>query len=79
MGGLSKSIKKGKFVTEIFFSDIDELNEVLKILEKLYLLMEKKLIKTKRNKRSGGSILQIFIRRATEKPGIIHGHLKITR
>ena len=36
-------------------------NEVLKICEKWYLLMEK-LIKTTRDERSGGSILQIFIR-----------------
>ena len=35
------------------------LNEVLKNCEKWYLLM-KKLIKTTRNKRSGGSILQNF-------------------
>ena len=35
------------------------LNEVLKICEKLYLLTEI-LIKTTRNKTSGGYILQIF-------------------
>ena len=34
MGGLSQSVKKGKFVTKIFFQIL--LNEVLKVLEKWY-------------------------------------------
>ena len=38
------------------------LNEVLKIFGKIIPADLRKLIKTKGNKRSGGSILQIFIR-----------------
>ena len=49
---------EGLFVMKIFFTKT-MLNEVLKNCEKWYLLM-KKLIKTTRNKRSGGSILQNF-------------------
>ena len=57
--GPSESIKKENSWWKYFFQIL--LNKVLKICEKWYLLMQKR-IKTKRNKRSGGYFLQIFIR-----------------
>ena len=59
MGGLSESVKKENLWWKSFSWII--WNEFLKICEKWYLLMEK-LIKATRNKRSGGSILQVFVR-----------------
>ena len=58
--GLSESVKKGKFVTKIFFADIVEWSS--KNFTKIIPADVKKLIKTKRNKtkRSGGSIVQFF-------------------
>ena len=58
-GSSSEFLKKGTFVIKICFSDM--LNEVLKICEKWYLLMEK-LVKTI-NKRSNGCILQIIYKK----------------
>ena len=55
-------LKKEKFSwRKYFFPDI-VLNEVLKIFGKIIPADLRKLIKTKGNKRSGGSILQIFTR-----------------
>ena len=54
--GLSESVKKENSWRKSFLRIIR--NEVLKICEKWYLLFEK-LIKAARDKRSGGSILQI--------------------
>ena len=54
MGGLSESIKKGKIVTKSFFSDNVEWGS--KNLGKMIYA------DVKVNKRSGGCILQIFIR-----------------
>ena len=46
------SLKKGKFMTEIFYSNIVAWSSI-KFLEKMIPGMQK-LINTKRNKRSGG-------------------------
>ena len=56
--GLSESVKKGKFGAK-YFSDNVEWSS--KILWKM-ISSDVKAIKTTRNKRSSGCILQIFIR-----------------
>ena len=71
--GLSESVKKEKFVTKIFFSVNFEWSS--KNLWKM-ISADVKAKKTIRNKRSGGSVLQIFIRRNFETWNTIHkGHL----
>ena len=56
-GDFSKLVKKGKFVTKIFFQII--LNEVLKICT---ADVKTNKMKRNRNKRSSGFVLQILIR-----------------
>ena len=59
---LNESVKKGKFVTKIFFSDNDEMmNEVVIICEKLYLLVQK-LTQSNKKKKIWWLTFQMFIR-----------------
>ena len=58
-GGWLNLLKKENLWRKSFYPTL--LNEVLKVCKKWYLLMLQ-VVKTKRNKRSGGCILQIFIR-----------------
>ena len=59
MGGLSESVKEENLWQKYFFSDIFEWSS--KNLWKM-TPVDVKANKTKRNKRSGGFILQFFIR-----------------
>ena len=63
MGGLSESVRKENLWWKSFIHIT--LNEVLTICEKWYL--DVKINKNNKKKRSGGSILQIFIRHIPTK------------
>ena len=75
-GGLSESVKKENSRRKSFLGIIQ--NEFLKICEKWYLLMWK-LIKATRNKRSGGSILQIFVRHTFRTWNTSPNNVKISK